>query len=677
MRFIVFRVVSVAVLIAGLSAAVLLCSKLLTKESAELQATTDANVRRIASQVQTGVLAAIQPLERLGQWWLSQGKPADRSDWATDGQLFLSQSPGLRQAFWVDPYGWQRWSAVPGSVPATDRIRPNDRIQREIAALRRGKMSISESFDVPGIGSAIYVCFPIRQAGRVRGYVVGLYETRALIAATAATSILREQEVTIAAGGRRIYGSGPGHDGPEGNTVAQIPLANQVWRLELHVPMHYFREFRGLIGSVVGVVGALIYSFIVLLTVSQKWSAVLQRVNDALEKEVERRANAETEARALNSELTRKIADFETLLNVIPIGIAVSDQPEAKSIRLNPALADMLGIAKTDGICTADMTSLPCRIARNRQDLAPDELPMQIAARTGASVPGEEHRIIRSDGTVLDTLSFASPLFDEQKRVRGALSAHVDISERKSLERRLQRAERMKSLGAMAAGIAHDFNNLLTSILGNASLAAASVPEGDPAREYIAASIDSAKQAGFLVRKVLAYTGHAFQTVRPMDLDSTLRKLKPRLETIAAPKAAIHLAIASQLPEILADPEATGQVLKNLISNAVEAMRPEGGVIEIRAARCELQGDEARTALADEDLQPGPYVRLEVKDSGPGMPPEVAERAFDPFFSTKFLGRGLGLSEVLGIMRAHGGAVRLESAPGGTSVQLYFPLRTA
>ncbi len=677
MRFIVFRVVSIAVLIAGLSAAVLLCSKLLAKESAEQQATTDANVARIASQVQTGVLAAVQPLERLGQWWLSQGKPADRGDWATDGQLFLSQSPGLRQAFWVDPYGWQRWSAGPGSVPATDRIRPTDRIRREIAALRPGRMSISESFDAPGIGSAIYVCFPIRQAGRVRGYVVGLYETRALIAATAATSILREQEVAIAAGGRRIYGSGPGHDGSEGNAVAQIPLANQVWRLELHVPMHYFREFRGLIVSVVGVVGALIYSFIVLLTVSQKWSTVLQRVNDALEKEVEHRANAEAEAHALNSELTRKIADFETLLNVIPIGIAVSDTPDAGIIRVNPALADMLGIAKTNGIPMADMTALPCRITRNRQDLAPDELPMRIAARTGANVPGEEHRIVRSDGTVLDTLSFASPLFDEQKRVRGALSAHVDISERKSLERRLQRAERMKSLGAMAAGIAHDFNNLLTSILGNASLAAASVPESDPAREYIAASIDSAKQAGSLVQKVLAYTGHAFQTVRPVDLDSTLRKLKPRLETIAAPRAAIHLAIAPQLPEILADPEATGQVLKNLISNAVEAMRPEGGVIEIRAARCELRGDEVRTALADEDLQPGSYVRLEVKDSGPGMAPEVAERAFDPFFSTKFLGRGLGLSEVLGIMRAHGGAVRLESAPGGTSVQLFFPLRTA
>jgi signal transduction histidine kinase len=546
MRFTIFRAVSTVVLVTGLVAAILLCSKLLTKESAELRATTDANARRIALQVQTGVLAAIQPLERLGQWWLSQGKPADRGDWATDGQLFLTQSTGLRQAFWVDPSGWQRWSAVPGSVPATDRIRPNDRIQREITAAGRSKMSISGSFEAPGTGSAIYVCFPIRQAGRVRGYVVGLYETRALIAATAATSILREQEVTIASEGRRIYGSAPSHDGSEGNAVAQIPLANQVWRLELHVPMHYFREFRGLIVSVVGVVGALIYSFIVLLTVSQKWSTVLQKVNESLEKEVERRANAEAEARALNLELTR-----------------------------------------------------------------------------------------------------------------------------------LQRAERMKSLGAMAAGIAHDFNNLLTSILGNASLAASSVPEGDPAREYIAASIESAKQAGSLVQKVLAYTGHAFQTVQPVDLDSTLRKLKPRLEMIASPKAAIHLAIAPQLPQILADPEATGQVLRNLISNAVEAMRPEGGVIEIRAARCELQGDEARTALADEDLQPGPYVRLEVKDSGPGMPPEVAERAFDPFFSTKFLGRGLGLSEVLGIMRAHGGAVRLESAPGGTSVQLYFPLPTA
>ena len=678
-RFIVLRIISTLVLVSGLVAAVLLCTKVVSREQAELRSSTDAHAHRIAMQVQAGVLAAIEPLERLGQWWLTQGKPAAPEDWATDGQLFLSQSPGLREAIWVDTKGRQVWSAVPGATPNTLQTRPDNKVLGEIATVQNGRpIAISEVLPSPGGGPAVYVCFPVERGRRVRGYVLGLYDATTLVSAAAKGATLQEQRITIAAGGRPIFGSGQAAQRAEHSARAEIPLANRVWTLDLNVPLHYFREFRGLIVAVIGVVGALIYSFIVLLALSQRWSSALERVNAALESEVERRARAEVEIRDLNRELSRKVADFETLLEVIPIGIAVANEPDCRSIRVNPALANMLGVPPGGSISQSaeDRVSWPYRITRNGRALLPGELPIQVASATGKSVLGAEDQIVRGDGTVLDVLSFAAPVFDENTRVRGVLNACVDISERKRLEQRLKRAERMKSLGAMAAGIAHDFNNLLTGILGHASLAADCVPRETEAGQHIAASMDSAQQASKLIQKVLAYTGHSSHTLRPTNLGETVRGMESWLSTLAAPKATIRLAVAPQVPDILADADEVRQVLRNLVLNAAEATAPEGGAIEVRVDRCELSGKEPQLTLPDENFQPGAYVRVEVADRGPGMPPEIVERAFDPFFSTKFLGRGLGLSEVLGIMRAHKGAVRLTSTlVAGTSVQLFFPAR--
>jgi signal transduction histidine kinase len=628
-------------------------------------------------QVQSGVLAATDPLERLGQWWLTQGRPADPEDWASDGQLFLSQSPGLRKAIWLDADGRQRWWAAPGMAPNSPGTGLGLETLREIEAVRRGReRTISEVLISHGSGPAVYVCYPVSYKGRLRGYVLGLYDVRALVSAITNGSTLQEQRIAITAKGKPIYESGPPQSGEAVSAV--IPLANQVWTLELNVPLHYFREFRGLIVAVIGIIGALIYSFIILLALSHRWSSALQRVNSALESEVELRTHAEEEVTALNRELSRKVADFETLLEVIPIGIAVADEPQCRGLRINPALSKMLGLPQVAGapMNAIEMSGLSHRIHRNGKELLPSDLPMCVAGVTGKNVLGEQEQIVRSDGTVLDILSFAAPVFDEDLQVRGVLNAWVDISERKRLEQRLHRAERMKSLGAMAAGIAHDFNNLLTSILGNGCLAAECVPKQSEAVQHIAASMDSAQQASALVQKVLAYTGSSSHTLRPMNLGEAVRIMKPWLGTLAAPGPTIRLDIAPRLPDILADGGEVRQVIRNLVLNAAEATLPKGADIEIHLDCRELSGTEPHLTLPDENIRPGGYVCLELTDHGSGMPPEIAERAFDPFFTTKFLGRGLGLSEVLGIMRAHNGAVRLSTAPiKGTTIQLFFPVR--
>jgi PAS domain-containing protein len=241
----------------------------------------------------------------------------------------------------------------------------------------------------------MYVCFPVSRGGRVRGYVVGLYDAGALVSAVAKGTALEQQRIAIVVDGHQAYDSGALARGAEESASADIPMANQVWKLELSVPLHYFREFRGLILSVVFVVGALIYSFVVLFTLSQRWSSALQRLNSTLESEVGERARAEVQIRDLNRELSRKLADFETLLDVIPIGIAAADGTECRRIRVNPALADVLGAPEEANISRKDAggENSSYRIARNGRDLLPDVRPIRLPLRHGGAFSARKTKL--------------------------------------------------------------------------------------------------------------------------------------------------------------------------------------------------------------------------------------------------------------------------------------------
>ena len=663
-----FQLASAAVTLAGLIAAGSLCISLLGRERAELQRTSQAEATQIASRLHAGMTAAMEPIQGLGLWWLSQGEPEDREDWRTDAQLFLTRATGLRQAFWVDPDGYQRWMAVPDGDPAVQRVRPPDPIGDLVAAAAdRRSMTVSEVWNQPGVPNALYVCFPLyRNPPLLQGYVVGLYDARALIASLARSGVRSDHRIAVSFAGRRVYSTLTAASAAPRSAVASFDLAQAVWSVDLSVPLNYFREFRGLIFTVAGVVGALIYSFCTLLYFSQRQSLALYRANEKIGN--------------LNRELRRKVEDFQTLLDVNPVGIAVAEDARCRSVRVNPALARMLGVPPGVPVFQdGPAAQRSWRITRNGRELRPEELPMQVAAVTGKGVLGEEDRIVRADATEVDILSFAVPLFDEHGGVRGVLNASVDISERKAqervrreLEQNLQRAQRMKSLGVMAAGMAHDFNNLLTGIIGRASLAADILSPGSDAHEHISACLQSAEEAARLIGKVLAYTGRAYRKPSCLDIGQLFAELYPQLAELAAGKARIRLAIAPQLPPVVAARDEVRQIIRNLIMNSVETA--ETDTIEIRADVYQATGAERNLAPVGERLPAGAYLRIRVTDNGSGMTADIAERAFEPFFSTKFLGRGLGLAEVLGIMRAHKGGVYLETVPNeGTSVTLYFP----
>lgn len=653
----IVRLLSGAILITGLVSSVLLFRRLVDKERQELRANSEADAQNVAMQLRSGILQSVGALQDLAKWWLTQGKPLDVDDWRKDGQLFLTRSPGLQHAIWIGRDGLQHWAAAPGSEPDTQVSQPDVRLRSVIAEARSLHATVlSAIFELGSNRRGFYACVPV--AGLRGQFIAGLFDAGALLATIKNGRVPANLRIAVETGGQTIYSDFSERLSSDHEASAPFDIASGHWVASIAVPQRHFAWFTGQIFAILCVIGALVYSCSILLYLSQTRSSALERVNSQI--------------RHLNRTLNHKIADFQTLLDVIPIGIAVAHDPECRNITVNPALAAFSGVAPGEGASQTGGDALPYRWMRNGRELEPQEQPIQVAARNSQTVKAEENQIVRADGRIIDVLSFASPLFDENGQVRGVISACVDITERKAqeqlradLERRLHRDERMRSLGVMAAGFAHDFNNLLTTIIGQASLAAAGSRIGSEAHWHISECLEASQRAAALVRRVMAYAGHPFHSLRPTDVPPVLKyctELFPR----------VNLHIAPELPPVIGDRDEIQQAIQNLLSNAHESS--EHADVHLRVDTCALSAREIADSLADQNLEPGLYVRVSVTDNGVGMPSEVADHAFDPFFSTKFLGRGLGLSEVLGIMRSHRGAVRLRSAPkSGTTVDLFFP----
>ena len=250
-------------------------------------------------------------------------------------------------------------------------------------------------------------------------------------------------------------------------------------------------------------------------------------------------------------------------------------------------------------------------------------------------------------------------------------------AEREQISQCLAQHRRLESLGAMAGGIAHDFNNLLMTVLGNADLLLAKLPPDSPAHQQAEDIHTAGRRAADISSQMLIYAGSELFTGQPLDLAASLRELRPTLAPLIGPSTELRLETPATLPLVFGDPSMFRQMLTSLVTNAAEALGNIPGVITVRAGSVSLSGTDLNQLLLGDQLRPGEMVFLQVVDSGPGMTPEVRARLFDPFFSTKFVGRGLGLPAVFGMMRAHQGAIHVASEPGkGTTVTLHFPRHT-
>ena len=275
----------------------------------------------------------------------------------------------------------------------------------------------------------------------------------------------------------------------------------------------------------------------------------------------------------------------------------------------------------------------------------------------------------------------ASPVHDAQGNVIGAIEISRNITERKKLEAdrreldaRMNQTQRLESLGVLAGGIAHDFNNILMAILGHADLALDEMSPLASGRESLEQIKTAAMRAAELCTQMLAYSGKGRLEKQDFCLSSLVDEMLHMLRTCISKKCVMNLNLEKQLFLMHGDVSQIRQVLMNLVMNASEAIGERSGSITVSTGAADCSKEYLEQHYIVHPLNAGLYVYLEVSDTGCGMSRETIQRMFEPFFTTKFTGRGLGLSAILGIVKAHGGALRVYSELGkGTTIKVLFP----
>ena len=245
---------------------------------------------------------------------------------------------------------------------------------------------------------------------------------------------------------------------------------------------------------------------------------------------------------------------------------------------------------------------------------------------------------------------------------------------RRETERRMFETQKLDSLGLLAGGIAHDFNNMLMGVLGNASLALDDAPPGSALEECLQDIELAAKNAAGLAKQLLAYSGRGRFVVEPVDLGTVMEEMAKLLEASIPKSVRIRYQLDTDVGPVHADVSQVRQVLMNLILNAAQAIGDRSGIITVAISAMDCDQDYLDTTFASEQLAAGRYVYLEITDTGEGMDAETLPRIFDPFFSTKDAGRGLGLAATLGIVRGHQGAIKVYSELGrGSTFKVLLP----
>ncbi|WP_236517086.1 hybrid sensor histidine kinase/response regulator [Sandaracinus amylolyticus] len=286
----------------------------------------------------------------------------------------------------------------------------------------------------------------------------------------------------------------------------------------------------------------------------------------------------------------------------------------------------------------------------------------------------------RADGTTFPMEVLGKPIPFEGRTVR--VTAVRDLTERKRTEAALREAEsallhaqKLESLGVLAGGIAHDFNNLLAIVLAFTGVAQRHIEPGSPAYNALREVEHASRRAADLTRQMLVYSGRSARTIAPLSLDEVVRGIAQLASSSFSKKIDLELSLAGGLPPLAADRSQIEQLVLNLLTNAGEAIGDEPGTIAVRTHAVDLEAGEIEGATTHTTLPAGRYLELEVRDTGCGMDESTRARMFDPFFSTKAHGRGLGLSAMLGILRSHGAGLAITTAPGaGTTFRIYFPI---
>jgi PAS domain S-box-containing protein len=395
------------------------------------------------------------------------------------------------------------------------------------------------------------------------------------------------------------------------------------------------------------------------LAVGDRVQDALRRARDGLERRVEERT----------AELRESEERFRRLAAISVEGILIHDR--GSILEVNDALAAMFGRKPEDLIGTW-MVDQIAAVDRDR-----------VRDLVDSGFQGTYEMIaVRADGTSFPVEVEAREVMFHRRLVRVCTTR--DLTERKkveeeqrTLEIHMQEMQKLESLGVLAGGVAHDFNNLLTVILGNAKLILDDLEPGSPMRGRTERIHSAGLYASGLVDQMLTYSGRSSIEIESLDLSRLVVEMLDLLRASVSEKCALTTALAPDLPPIAGDATQMRQVVMNLVTNASAALSDGGGHVVVRTGVMHAGGDLLAGSFGAQDLPEGEYVYLAVEDDGVGIGTAVQARMFEPFYTTKVAGRGLGLASVLGIVRSHGGAISVDSAPGrGSTICVLLPPTT-
>lgn len=355
-------------------------------------------------------------------------------------------------------------------------------------------------------------------------------------------------------------------------------------------------------------------------------------------------------------------------------------ESEGKTRALLNAIDDMAVLLDTDGTVLDSNAITLQRLGKSADELVGKciydffPLPQAEPIRNAVSEvikTGKPFRMeLEQERRIYD--SHVYPICDAQGKVIQVGVISSDITERRNMEVQLRQTHKMEAIGTLAGGIAHDFNNILGIILGYTELVMDDVPEWNPARQNLEEIRIAGIRARDVVRQLLSFARKTDQERKPTIINSIIIEVLKLLRSSIPASIEIRHNLTKGSAIILADPTQLNQVMINLLTNAAHAMEKDGGILEINMESVNLTESTAQF----HDLSPGPYVKLSVSDTGSGIGPEIKDRIFDPYFTTKEVGEGsgMGLAVVHGIIMNHKGAISVDSELGkGTTFTIFLP----
>jgi PAS domain S-box-containing protein len=390
-----------------------------------------------------------------------------------------------------------------------------------------------------------------------------------------------------------------------------------------------------------------------------------------------------TERKRIEEALRRSRIFLDGIIEQSPMSMWISDDV-GNLIRANQALRDLFNVSDDELVGKYNIFEDNLVEERGLMPLVREVFEKGRTARFTMEYDSSLLHNLKLTNSKYATLDVTiSAVLDADGKVANAVIQYLDISEQKRAEeenrkweQRLQQAEKAESLARMAGSIAHHFNNLLGAVMGNLELSLDDLPEDGEIRTNVTEAMKASRRAAEVSRLMLAYLGQTIGKKEPFDLSENTREALSLMDAVMPQNVHLKCSVPSPGPVILGDTVHIKQVLTNLVSNALEAIGEQQGVIAV-SVRTVGNGVVSGVHVYPPHFQPKAknYACLMVSDTGSGLDATIVQKIFDPFFSTKFTGRGLGLAVVSGTVGAHEGAIVVESQPGkGATFRVFFPV---